>query len=336
MSGEMLDGDRLREVGKMANGQVTQVVFPQEEWQIAAPEEFEFDAEKINIAASEVFTIEKRYGFLVVKDGAIIHETYRRDAAATNPLYSVTKGLGATLIGIAQHKGMLHVNDLIRDWLPVHHPEIAEDAEIRHVLNMTAGKAPAGGWWQYNSNFILNSLTGILWLASGMTPHAFYSEYLRKPLQLGFDWPANNKGWIQIGSQGPLPVIQATHRDIARIGHLWLNGGQWNGEQIIDPQFVEEALRPPYPDANGAYGYLWWLNTDEGTWRTTGGNSGSDRRWFHFAPDNVFMALGARGKVMVVMPDHNLVVVTMGETPQEQSAHYLSTIMRAICSFLPD
>lgn len=265
----------------------------------------------------------------------ILYEMYRRDAAATNHIFSVTKGLGATLVGIAQQQKLLNVNDLVSEWLPVHHPEIAEGAEIRHVLNMTASRTPVGSWWQYNSGEILNSIPGILWLASGSTPHQFYAEQLRRPLGLAFDWPCNERGWIQIGSRGPLPVIEATHRDMARLGHLWLNRGNWRGEQIVDPLFIDEALKPPYPEANGAYGYLWWLNSDEGTWRTTGGNSSSDSRWFPYAPANVYLALGARGKVIVVVPDHNVIVVTMGDTPQEQSANYLETIMRAVFSFLP-
>ena len=145
---------------------------------------------------------------------------------------------------MAQQQGLLLVNDRIMDWLPVHHPEIAAGAEICHVLNMTAGKQPAGSWWQYNSNFILNTLTGILWLASGKAPVDFYNEFLKAPLQLSFDWPANDKGWIQIGSQGPLPVIRSNHRDIARLGLLWLNRGNWKGEQLMSSEFVDEAAQP--------------------------------------------------------------------------------------------
>ncbi len=313
---------------------VKSTVYPDQAWVEGKPEDHDLDSALIEKAADDIFTIDKRYGVLVVKDGVVIHEKYKRDASATNEIFSVTKGFGATLLGIAQQQGFLSVNDKISDWLPVHHPEIAPDAEIRHVLNMTASREPAGSWWEYNSNFILNSLTGILWLASGRTPVAFYDEYLKRPLQLSFDWPANDKGWIQIGSQGPLPVIQANHRDIARLGLLWLNRGKWKDEQIMSADFVDEALTPPYPEANGAYGYLWWLNSDQGTWRTTGGNSGADSRWFPFAKSNDFLALGARGKIMIVVPDHNLIMVSMGDTPQEQSGDYLEKMMRAVYSFL--
>lgn len=308
--------------------------FPGADWACAAPEALGLDRGRLDRATREIFAIDKRYGLLVVKDGVIVHEHYLRNAAATNPIYSLTKGLGATLVGIAERRGELRLDDAVSDWLPVHHPDIAAGAQIGHLLNMTASREPLGSWWQYNSNEILNSVPGILWLASGLTPLEFYRERLRAPLQLGFDWPHNGRGWIQIGSQGPLPVIEATHRDIARLGLLWLNRGNWNGQQIMNPAFVDEALRAPYPESNGAYGYLWWLNSGQGTWRTTGGRAGTGR-WFPEAPASMYLALGARGKVMVVLPEQGLIAVTMGDTAQEQSADYLKTIVGSVLSVLP-
>ena len=310
----------------------TSTVFPGSEWVTGRPEDHGLESERLKRAADEVFQLTQRDGFLVVKNGVIVHETYARDAAATTTIYSLTKALGATLVGIAQTRGMLHVNDSVADWLPVHHPEIAEGAAIGHLLNMTASRAPVGSFWEYNSGSILNSVPNILWLASGMTPHAFYEELLRTPLGLGFDWPHNDKGWIQIGSLGPLPVIRSTHRDIARLGLLWLNRGSWRGEQLIDPDFIDEALRPAYPEANGAYGYLWWLNGGEGTWRTPGAKSSGKGRWIPDAPASVYFGLGARGKVLVVVPEHDIVVVTMGETEDPGS---LPRVWSAIASFLP-
>ena len=312
----------------------TSTVFPDPEWATGRPEDLGLDSALLKKAADEVFRVEKRHGLVVVKGGVIVHETYARDAAATSTIYSLTKGLGATLVGIAQTRGMLHVNDAIADWLPVHHPEIAAGAQIRHVLNMTASRAPVGSWWEYNSGSILNSIPNLLWLASGLTPHAFYQELLRAPLSFDFDWPHNARGWLQIGSRGPLPVIQATHRDVARLGLLWLERGRWRGEQLMDAAFVDEALRPAHPDANGAYGYLWWLNGGEGTWRTPGGGSGTGR-FVPQAPRSVYFGLGARGKILVVVPEHDLIVVSMGETGDGSSAGVLPRIWRAIASFLP-
>lgn len=306
---------------------------PGNDWATASPETLGLSSAALERAADSIFAIDERHGVLFVRSGQVVFERYRGNADDTTHLYSITKGLGATLLGIAQTKGLLHSTDLIRDWLPVHHPEIVPDATIGHVLNMTAGTEPAGSQWRYNSNFILNSLTGLLWLASGQTPVDFYNEHLRKPLGLGFDWPSNEKGWIQIGSQGPLPVIRSTHRDIARLGHLWLNRGRWGDTQILSDEFVTAALTPLVPQVNGAYGFLWWLNAAAGNWRATSGNTGAGQ-WFPFAGDDVFMALGARGKVMIICPSADLIMVSLGETPQEQSGNYLATMMRAVCDVI--
>ena len=313
--------------------EATELAFPDNDWLIEAPEAHDLDRARLDQATRAIFAIEKRCGFLVVKDGVIVHEHYERDATATNHIFSLTKGLGATLVGIAQQQGLLNLDDLVSTWLPVHHPDIAEGAQIKHLLNMTASRSPVGSWWQYNSAEILNSVPAILWQASGMPPVEFYERYLRAPLGLSFQWPSNARGWVQIGSQGPLPVIEANHRDIARLGLLWMNAGTWRDATLMSSDFVAEALRSPYPDVNSAYGYLWWLNSGHGTWRTTGGASGTGR-WFPDAPENMFLGLGARGKVMVVLPDEQLIAVTMGDTSQEQSKSYLSQIVDNVLSLV--
>jgi hypothetical protein len=55
--------------------------FPGSEWTIEPPEAQGLDPERLKAAASEVFEVQKRYGFLVAKGGVIVHETYARDAA---------------------------------------------------------------------------------------------------------------------------------------------------------------------------------------------------------------------------------------------------------------
>ncbi|MBD3646454.1 MAG: beta-lactamase family protein [Pseudomonadales bacterium] len=195
--------------------------FPGSDWDVVAPESLGIDPQRLAGATEEIFTIDKRYGFLVAKNGRIVHEHYLRDASATNPIYSVTKGFGATLIGIAQQQGILHVDDPVSEWLPVHHPDITDDATIKHLLNMTAGRSPAGSWWQYNSNEILNSLTGILWLAAGIPPVEFYEKYLRAPLNLSFEWPSNSKGWVRLAVRDRCPLS----RQPTAILHAWVCSG---------------------------------------------------------------------------------------------------------------
>ncbi len=307
--------------------------FPGEDWAHADPEAAGIAPTALERATETIFSIEERYGFLVSVDGQIVHEHYVEGPESTNRIFSLTKGLGATLVGVAVEKGLLSVDDHVANWLPVRHPDIVEDARILHLLNMSAHAEPAGSGWAYNSAKILNSLPGILWHASGIPPVEFYDRYLRARIGFSFDWPANEHGWIQIGSRGPLPVIEATHRDIARLGLLWMNRGEWNGDVVMPADYVEAGLRAPHAQVNSAYGYLWWLNRADGRWRTTGKRSGTGR-WFPDAPERMFLGLGARGKVLVVLPEERVVAVTMGDTPQEQSANYLETIVGAVMSLV--
>ena len=114
---------------------------------------------------------------------------------------------------------------------------------------------------------------------------------------------------------------------------LWLNQGNWKGKQIISKEFIEASIRPPFPEANNAYGYLWWLNKDGGTWRSPYGTS-AEGKMIPNAPANVYYAAGARSQLIYVVPDHNVVVVTMGNT--ERGGTPTHAIWDAIASFLPE
>ncbi len=309
--------------------------FPGAHWKVESAQQHGLSADRLREAAEAVEKVEERYGFLVVKDGVIVYETYfSGDKDAIYPAFSVAKGFGAALIGIAQTKGLLNVTDKIQDWLPIHHPDIVEGATIEHVISMTAGHEPPGSTYQYTSGPILNSLPNILWLASGMSPYDFYKKELATPLGLKLEWPHLDKGWIQIGTQRVqgLPPLPSNHRDLARLGLLWLNKGNWNGTRIISEEFIAASIRPPFPDANNAYGYLWWLNTDGGVWRSPYGNS-AEGKIIPRAPANMYYAAGARSQLIYVVPDHNLVVVTMGNTINRE-INPTAVIWDAIARFL--
>lgn len=295
-------------------------VFPASDWAVDAPEAHGLSRARLEEAAAAVGKITERYGFVVIKDGVIVHETYYSgDRTSMHRVFSVTKGFGASLFGIAQTRGLLNVKDRVTDWMPVHHPDIKDGATIEHILAMTAGGEPGVDSYLYTSGPILNTLPNILWLATGKSPAQFFDEELAAPLGLTLDWPRTEKGWMQIGNRGPMPVLQATHRDLGRLGLFWLRRGNWRGQQLIGPAFIDAALTPPFPAANNAYGYLWWLNRDGGRWCDPSRPAPviRDGKRIPGAPENVYTAQGARGKLIMVIPDHDMVVVTLGETNDE-------------------
>lgn len=81
--------------------------------------------------------------------------------------------------------------------------------------------------------------------------------------------------------------------DLARLGYLYLNRGEWKGEQILSEAWNRMTTAPC--DVKPTYGYLWWLNTNNRLWEDV--------------PDTSFAAIGGGHNVIWVDPEHDLVVV---------------------------
>lgn len=82
--------------------------------------------------------------------------------------------------------------------------------------------------------------------------------------------------------------------DQARFGLLFARSGEWNGEQIISPEWIEKAVAPSEP--NPDYGYMWWTLKGDTDW----GN----------VPDHLFYAAGFGGNYIVVDNVNDIVIVT--------------------------
>jgi CubicO group peptidase (beta-lactamase class C family) len=104
--------------------------------------------------------------------------------------------------------------------------------------------------------------------------------------------------------------IWITARELARYGLLYLARGNWNGVQILDPSFVEQAgsnlipaSTPPAAsfDLTGRYGLYWWTNgvREDGT-----------RPW-PSAPEDAYTASGAGGNYLFVIPEWGMAIVRM-------------------------
>jgi CubicO group peptidase (beta-lactamase class C family) len=88
----------------------------------------------------------------------------------------------------------------------------------------------------------------------------------------------------------------ASTRDWAKFGLLYLNRGNWNGEQIIDSTWVD-YVSTPTNTSNGRYGAQFWLNA--------GGH-------YPDAPRDLFSANGYQGQYVFIIPSKDLVIVRMG------------------------
>jgi len=99
-------------------------------------------------------------------------------------------------------------------------------------------------------------------------------------------WPVDPQGHHFGASYLRLPV-----RELAKLGHLYLNGGQWDGHQLVPVDFVTAATSPRgrSPNLSMGYGWHWWVAVEDG--------------------HHTFSARGRGGQFIYVVPDLDLVAV---------------------------
>jgi len=103
-------------------------------------------------------------------------------------------------------------------------------------------------------------------------------------------------------------------REMARLGQLFLNKGNWDGKRLIGAQWVEQATRNQVPAAlplghpesgisgPGMYGFNWWVN---------GIKPDGNRKW-PGVPSGAYAASGHNNNDMFVIPPWAMVVVRLG------------------------
>jgi CubicO group peptidase (beta-lactamase class C family) len=115
-------------------------------------------------------------------------------------------------------------------------------------------------------------------------------------------WHGYENSWVTLDGQKMQSVSGGGHfggglfintLDHARMGLLFLRGGNWAGRQIVPPMWIE-AMRQPTP-ARPDYGYMWWLNTG--------------RERIPEAPESAFWASGFGGNYIYVDQDNDLLIV---------------------------
>ena len=90
--------------------------------------------------------------------------------------------------------------------------------------------------------------------------------------------------------------IYATARDYARFGMLYINDGNWLGEQILPDGWVEYTTTEA-PASEGDYGSFFWLNR---------GGEYSD------APEDMYSCEGHDGQFIINIPSKDLTIVRLG------------------------
>jgi CubicO group peptidase (beta-lactamase class C family) len=270
---------------------------------------------------------------MIVRHGAV---TLRwGDQDKRYDIKSATKSFGATALGLALTDGKIELDAPARRYHPTLGTPPETNAEtgwldkitILHLATHTAGFAKPGGYepllfepgtaWLYSDGGP-NWLAECIALQYGRDLEELMFARVFTPLGIERDdlrWRNNQYRPHEMDGIGRREFGAGIHANVdalARVGYLYLRGGQWNGQRILSAEFVDVATRPvetvvslpvdkrdaAHGRASQRYGLLWWTNADGGLEKV---------------PRDAYWAWGLYDSLILVIPSLDLVAVRGGE-----------------------
>ena len=281
--------------------------------------------------------------FLLIHDDKVLYEKYFNgyDESSIHTPRSLwpSRSFASALVGIAIDEGHIKsVDEPITNYIPelLEKDERFESITIRDLLTMSSGikyeeggdlpwseeaddtktyyatdlrelalncriEGKPGEYFEYNNyNPLLVGL--ILERAIGMPVARFMEEELWKPMGMEADgsWSLDS---TSSGFEKMESGVNARARDFARFGMLFAKEGNWEGEQLVSRERVEESTRADTSmDLSQNYQYFWWVDKSDGK--------------------NHFSARGNYGQYIYVAPEKDLVIIRLGKEEGERGYDY--------------
>ncbi|WP_106388981.1 serine hydrolase domain-containing protein [Rheinheimera texasensis] len=132
------------------------------------------------------------------------------------------------------------------------------------------------------------------------------NEQIMRPIGASstWRWVGYDNSWVELDGEKVQSVSGGGHWgggmfinawDLARFGYLFLRDGNWNGQQLVSPGFIQQASTGG--PANAQYGFAnWFLNTDQ--------------KALPAAPASAITFEGAGRNVIYLDKEHDLLIVT--------------------------
>ena len=278
------------------------------------------------------------HDIIMMRGNDIFFEHYRKPFTADfkHRMYSVSKSVVSLAVGFAVQDGLIDLDKEIQEYFPeeckAQKDENMRRQTVRNMLMMSTAKQdrywfsdkpadrvqyyfehpgtesrPGGLFFRYDSSgsFVLGALVERL---TGMP----FMEYLREKLfrEIGVSDDAYCLKCPGGHSWGDSAVI-CTPMDMLRIARFTMNGGSWNGKQLLDREYVTAAtsklidngyLNDHQTNTMG-YGYL--------IWRTL---------------DNSFFFNGMGSQLAICVPDKDIIMMDNADT-QGRDPHTRDIIM---------
>jgi len=293
---------------------------------------------------------------VILQHGKIIEERYFNgmQPATQHLIFSASKSMTGLMASMLISEGKLKQDALVGTLIPELADSAWAGATVRQVLDMTDGvqfteiyNDPSSDIYRYVGAMGWapqlrqpGSQEGILAMLPTLKkvhdePRGSVFRY-RSPATDVSAWVAERaagkslSAWLQdhlwsrlgmeqdaymlldtAGQEVTFAGMNATARDLARLGQMLLQRGKWQGQQIVPEAVVDELAKGGDPKAfaiggpktrkGWSYRSQWWVNPS-----TTEPRS--------------FAAMGAYGQMLMVFPDHDVVIVKLGSHPASLSA----------------
>src|SRR5262249_41242483 len=123
--------------------------------------------------------------------------------------------------------------------------------------------------------------------AAGVPEDRYAEEHLFKPLGMrNVHWTGADRNGMVSGGWG----LRLRAIDMAKLGQLMLDGGRWQGRQVVPAEWIARMSRPSAQATAQDYGYYCWVN--------------------HIVDSEPeFGAMGFKGQFITVLPKQKAVVV---------------------------
>jgi len=266
------------------------VTTPQQQWQEKPASELGIGEQKISHLFDLSFDDASTQAVVLIKNGFLVGERYAEgyDQNSYGTSWSMAKSFYASLIGISIDRGEIgSLDDKVAKYLDYFNDERAE-ISIRDLLDMTSGlempdheheemffakdhlayarevgvEKPAGTKFEYNNvNSML--LADILHSATGTKADQLLRERVLDKIGL-----TDVTLWQDsVGNPLTYCCIDTTARQYSRFGLLFSRSGNWNGEQIISEDYVNQTFSKVWEDLESTtisqkrgYSLHWWIS----------------------------------------------------------------------------
>jgi CubicO group peptidase (beta-lactamase class C family) len=254
-----------------------------------------------------------------------------KQGSEMHSIQSITKTITSIVVGVAITRGDFRapLDTPVLNWFDETKVLNVDDRKrkmtLRHILTMTSGleweeKVPyadtrsdssrmegTDDWVTYTINKPMASEPGmdfnyssgasqllahIFLRETGTDIDAYAGEHLFAPLGINYHWKRSYDGTTD--TEGGLFM---SGLDLIKIGHLMLDDGVWQGQQIVSKSWIQDSLTSSVPENKAdkafSYGYQWWL---------------------YHRPDNgriVWTSAGMGGQMLLIFPEERLVVTVL-------------------------